>query len=29
MTKFGDYVIHHNALPTNMLLPEVARAYKI
>ena len=29
VTKFGDYVIHHNALPTNMLLPEVARAYKI
>ena len=29
VTKFGDYVIHHNALPTNMLLPEVARAYNI
>jgi len=29
MTKFGDYVIHHTALPTNILLPEVARAYKI
>jgi len=27
--KFGDYVIHHNVLPTNLLLPEVARAYKI
>lgn len=27
--EFGDYVIHHNALPTNLLLPEVARAYKI
>lgn len=29
VTKFGDYVIHHNVLPTNILLPEVARAYKI
>lgn len=29
VTKFGDYVIHYNALPTNILLPEVARAYKI
>lgn len=29
VTEFGDYVIHHNALPTNILLPEVARAYKI
>lgn len=29
MTKFGDYVIHHNALPTDILLPEVARSYKI
>lgn len=29
MTKFGDYVIHHTALPTDILLPEVARAYKI
>ena len=29
LTKFGDYVIHHTALPTNILLPEVARAYKI
>lgn len=27
--KFGDYVVHHNVLPTNLLLPEVARAYKI
>jgi len=27
--EFGDYVIHHNALPTDILLPEVARAYKI
>ena len=27
--EFGDYVIHHNALPTDLLLPEVARAYKI
>lgn len=29
VTEFGDYVIHHNALPTDILLPEVARAYKI
>ena len=29
MTKFGDYVAHHTALPTDILLPEVARAYKI
>lgn len=29
VTKFGDYVIHHTALPTDILLPEVARAYKI
>lgn len=29
IAKFGDYVIHHNALPTDVLLPEVARAYKI
>lgn len=29
VSKFGDYVIHYNALPTNILLPEVARAYKI
>lgn len=29
ITKFGDYVIHHTALPTDILLPEVARAYKI
>ncbi len=27
--RFGDYVIHHTALPTDILLPEVARAYKI
>jgi len=27
--EFGDYVIHYNALPTDILLPEVARAYKI
>ena len=27
--KFGDYVIHYNALATDILLPEVARAYKI
>lgn len=27
--KFGDYVIHHSAIPTDILLPEVARAYKI
>lgn len=27
--KFGDYVVHHNVLPTNLLLPDVARAYKI
>ena len=29
VTKFGDYVVHHTALPTDILLPEVARAYKI
>ena len=29
VTKFGDYVIHHIALPTEILLPEVARAYRI
>ena len=29
VAKFGDYVIHHTALPTDILLPEVARAYKI
>jgi hypothetical protein len=29
LTKFGDYVIHHTALPTDILLPDVARAYKI
>ena len=29
ITKFGDYVIHHSAIPTDILLPEVARAYKI
>lgn len=29
MAEFGDYVIHHNVLPTSILLPEVARAYKI
>ena len=29
VSKFGDYVIHHTALPTDILLPEVARAYKI
>lgn len=29
ITKFGDYVIHYSALPTDILLPEVARAYKI
>ena len=28
-SKFGDYVIHHTALPTDILLPDVARAYKI
>ncbi len=27
--KFGDYVIHHTALPTNILLPNVAKAYGI
>lgn len=27
--EFGDYVIHYNALATDILLPEVARAYKI
>ena len=29
VSKFGDYVIHHTAIPTDILLPEVARAYKI
>lgn len=29
ISKFGDYVIHHTALPTDILLPDVARAYKI
>lgn len=29
VTKFGDYVVHHTALPTDVLLPKVARAYKI
>jgi len=29
VAKFGNYVVHHNVLPTNLLLPEVARAYKI
>jgi len=29
VSKFGDYVVHHTALPTDILLPEVARAYKI
>ena len=29
VSKFGDYVIHHTALPTDILLPDVARAYKI
>lgn len=29
VAEFGDYTIHHNALPTDILLPEVARAYKI
>lgn len=29
IARFGDYVIHHNVLPTSLLLPEVARAYKI
>lgn len=29
MTKFGDYVIHYTALPTDVLLPNVAKAYKI
>jgi len=29
ITKFGDYVIHHTALPTDVLLPKVAKAYKI
>lgn len=29
VSKFGDYVIHHTALPSDILLPEVARAYKI
>ena len=29
VTKFGDYVVHHTALPTDVLTPKVARAYKI
>lgn len=29
LTRFGDYVIHHTALSTDILLPEVARVYKI
>lgn len=29
IAEFDDYVIHYNALPTDILLPEVARAYKI
>ena len=29
VTKFGDYVIHHTAISTDVLLPEVAHAYKI
>lgn len=29
MVEFGNYVIHYNALPTDILLPEIARAYKI
>ena len=29
MTKFGDYVVHHTALPTDVLLPKVAKAYGI
>lgn len=27
--EFGDYIVNYNALPTDALLPEVARAYKI
>lgn len=27
--EFGDYVVHYNALNTNLLPPEVARAYGI
>ncbi|MDP2110491.1 MAG: DUF4426 domain-containing protein [Thiobacillus sp.] len=27
--KFGQYEVHYNALTTDELLPEVARAYKI
>ena len=29
VAKFGDYVVHYNALPTDILLPKVARTYKI
>jgi len=29
VTKFGDYVVHHTALPTDVLLPKVAKAYGI
>lgn len=27
--KFGDIVVHYNAMPTNELQPEVAKAYRI
>lgn len=29
LTRAGDYTIHHNALTTDVLAPEVARAYGI
>ena len=29
VTKFGNYVVHHTALPTDVLLPKVAKAYGI
>ncbi len=29
LTRLGDYTIHHNALTTDALAPEVARAYGI
>lgn len=29
MKDFGDYVIHFNAMPTDMLTPQIARQYRI
>ena len=28
-TRAGEYTVHHNALPTSMLAPEIASAYGI